>query len=232
MGKLRQMLLVSSAVTLVFALVAPSGAALGATTGKVRYTSITRKLFLRNPAAPDDTGGCTTSTEILSDEDGTDPGNGCAMVLTTTAPVAENAPTDPTPDKDLTFTETFVGAKPNVKLPMIINAKKHITGTIAITSLTPVQAAKLDVIVTLNDTALESFSIDPGPTTGTEFFDGDPSPAYDIDIPIPAELNKKAVKSLSLTVQWRQAIDVGGSVWVEMENPASYIQVPALRKVG
>jgi hypothetical protein len=114
---------------------------------------------------------------------------------------------------------------------MIANAKKHITGKIAVNNNGPVQALKLDVTVNINGTDLETFTIDPGPgPSGATGITGDPAPAYDIDIPIPATLNKKAIRDMTLTLRWRQNASVIGS-WVEMENPASYIEVPTFRKV-
>jgi hypothetical protein len=230
MTKSRSMISIASAILVALAMAAPVGAQLASPRRAVRYKAINRTMYLRNVGAPDDTGSCSFDDEFLSDKDGPDAGNGCAFLLSSSAP-ATDATGDPLETGAFDFTEVWPAQAPNVKLPFIANAKKHITGKIAISSVLPLQASKLDVVVTLNGKALPAFKIDTGAKPGDHFFSGSPAPSYDVNIPIPASFNKKSIKSLSLAVSWRQTVNAGGSTWVEMDNPASYITIPALKKI-
>jgi hypothetical protein len=174
---------------------------LSGTSGFDTPTPIDREVYLRydGPA-----GGC--GHPYLSDDNGTDPGNSCSNLLQT-ASVA--------PGED-DYTESWPAEE--VALPMTLDASRNLTGTIYLRSnLNEPTWAIVDVEVVLGTQSIRQ-----------RFDDGLPQASshrtFNLNIDIPATLDKTEINSLQVNVHFQQIV---GLVWVELDSPASFINVPA-----
>ena len=172
---------------------------------------VDRQLFLRN----DDDTDCVHI--FLSDTDGPDAGNFCAYQAWAPKEVAGEF-------RDNYFIEEDTN---RVKLPITIDASKPLTGTIAIGTVTP-NNIQIDVIVTLGGTTLPAKHIDTGAYTGSTLLES--APTFPISIPIPAALDKTDINTATVSIVWGQELNVGGTVWLELDDPATSITIPAYDK--
>jgi hypothetical protein len=168
---------------------------------------IDRQLFLRN----DDSANCVHM--YLSDENGPDDGNFCAYVIW--------APPEVSTFEDNYVTDPDMGA---VQLPITLDASKPLTGTIAVGMLHP-NDVQLDVYVTLGTTRIGPIHVDTGLYTNSALL-GAP-PTFPISVAIPAALDKTDIDNVTVSIDWGQEVNAGGSVWLELDDPATSITIPA-----
>ncbi|MFN2544417.1 MAG: hypothetical protein ABR600_07590 [Actinomycetota bacterium] len=197
-----------AAITAILAMAIQTGAALAGPDDPPAKTD--HQLFLRN----DDSASCLHI--YLSDSDGPDAGDSCAWPVWTPPEVADWQDDYPA--------EADTG---EVSLPITIDATKPITGSIAIGTLTP-NDVQLDVYVQLDATRLGPYHVDTGPYASSFFLDS--APTVPISIPIPAALDKKDVSSVTVSIVWGQELNVGGSVWLELDAPPTSVTIPAYDK--
>jgi hypothetical protein len=183
------------------------------------------RFFLRHNGDPDNE--CSLESEFLSRTDGPDSGNGCTYSLSPLAPVAQALPSDPTGGM-LFMKEIFPARFPRGTATRYLDARKKIQGEIAIASVTPFPAVKLDIVATVNGRKLPPFHLDTGVKPTPSVFADEPAATFPVRIPLPGRLQGRPLRSLKLTVIWRQSASVLGSTWIEMERPSSYVDIPTL----
>jgi hypothetical protein len=176
------------------------------TTGFDTPTPTDREIFLRR-----DGDGTTCGETFISESDGTDGGNGCSFTFGMLAVAGQD------------FTELYGNTKDQVNVPLTLDASRNITGMIAVTSVTP-NAISFDVKVTLGTQTLTQ-SVVGEPYTGSWFLDAPIE--YPVNIDIPASLDRIDASEVSVAITWKQQVNVAGSTWTELEDPASFISIPS-----
>ncbi|HVM11557.1 MAG TPA: hypothetical protein VM638_03650 [Actinomycetota bacterium] len=168
----------------------------------------TRTLYLRWNGTPGSTE-CSMSDAYLADVSGVDPGNGCSGF--------PGAALTALPGED-DYNNRFPSGE-HVKTPITIDASRNITGTITVRGVLNQipNLAIIDVVVELDEVALRQRFEDAQPTTTSRR-------DLSLNIDIPAELDRKDVSSVTLTVYFQQYLGAG---WTEVENPASSFRLPA-----
>jgi hypothetical protein len=181
------------------------------TTGFVTPVPTERDVFIRNTSGTDN---CFDPGQMyLGDSDGPDSGNGCSFTFGTLSATGLEE-----------FSEVYELRPGAVALPLTLDASRNIEGQLSIVSVTP-NAYIADVTVTINGQALPKQTIDPGPAVYNWLLDG--GTAHPLSIDIPDSLDKVDVTTASVTVTWRRQLNVAGSVWTELEDPASFLTIPA-----
>ncbi|HEX9824424.1 MAG TPA: hypothetical protein VGB51_08560 [Actinomycetota bacterium] len=174
---------------------------LSGTVGFDAPAPVDREIYLRydGPA-----GGCGHA--YLSDEDGADPGNSCSNLLQSLAV---------TPGED-DYTESWPAEE--VALPITLDASRNLTGSIYLRSnLDEPTWAVVDVEVLLGSQSVRQ-RFDDGLPQASSFR------TFNLNIDIPTSLDKVDINSITVNVHFQTII---GLIWVELDAPASYVNVPA-----
>ncbi len=199
--------MVSKSRLLTTAVLAIALGAVGATSSfAAAPTQTTKSLFLRNTAS-----GC--SGKALTAVNGANAGNGCTNLIGSLSYV---------PGLGYVTTNTYSTLDDAAaKLPITVDASKPLTGQLSISTQNPTQY-KVDVTVTMNDVRLPTVTVDSGMMTNIYFTSGKGT-AFPFSIAIPAELDKVDVTSVSVELKETYL----GAAWIELNNPASFLTIPA-----
>ena len=154
----------------------------------------------------------TCGQRYISDVDGADGGNGCSVVAS--PPIVPQ-------QVEGTFASNY-GDTGEIAYPLTIDASRNITGTIAVASVTP-NALSFDVRVTLGSQTLTE-TVTPPPYVGSWIIDAPIEVPVNIDV--PAALDKVDVSAISVSIVWKQWVNVGASTWIEHDAPASFLRLP------
>lgn len=160
----------------------------------------TRTLYLRRLQCPGD--------GFLSDTSGPDDGNSCV-----TFPQWLLTPLPPEDD----YSDSFP-SRAAIQTPLTVDASRNVTGEINIRGNTDTPNWQVfDVEVRIGSITLPRQRFDDNTPQLTS------SRTLNVDIDIPERLDKTDVERVEVTVYYQQHV----GTWVELDNPESFIHVPA-----
>ena len=166
--------------------------------------STTRNLYLRHAG-----GGGVCGERSLTAANGADGGETCHEFPAAALPIVPNNPYS----EDFQTTDAVAA-----DLPITVDASKNLTGSINVTSATPVNDMQLDVQITLGETTLP-----------TQSFTSLGTAQFPLNIDIPDTLDKADIESARVLVIWKRMIVGVPAVThshIELESPASHIAIP------
>lgn len=197
-------------LVLLFSLLAGSAAA--------APTAAQTRLYLRY----DDGASTTCGGRYLSTTDGQDgAGEDCQSQTAITTFAGQ------------TSAQEWV-ADARAALPITVDASRHLTGELTVETMTsgafdaPANWAELDVVVTLNNTALPKATL----SSGGVYQEGKKKFTFSVDV--PDSLDKVAVTAARIDVTWKRVVHAP-SVYhasISQDDPASFFTIPSYVSEG